>query len=83
VETTYCSTGFISGYIPKAFIDPTAKMFKLCTLWHLIIFFSWLCVLYVQIVATATSATYRTLVHACAGYLSSYSPSHVSQPTIS
>ncbi|XP_014516304.1 uncharacterized protein LOC106774021 isoform X1 [Vigna radiata var. radiata] len=29
-----------------------------------------------QIVATATSATYRTLVHACAGYLTSYSPSH-------
>ncbi|XP_004510166.1 uncharacterized protein [Cicer arietinum] len=29
-----------------------------------------------QIVATATSATYRSLLHACAGYLSSYSPSH-------
>ncbi|KAG5009705.1 hypothetical protein GYH30_018179 [Glycine max] len=29
-----------------------------------------------QIVATATSAAYRSLVHACAGYLSSYSPSH-------
>ncbi|XP_068470862.1 uncharacterized protein [Phaseolus vulgaris] len=29
-----------------------------------------------QIVATATSPTYRSLVHACAGYLSSYSPSH-------
>ncbi|RDY04904.1 hypothetical protein CR513_11313, partial [Mucuna pruriens] len=29
-----------------------------------------------QIVATATSATYRSLVHACAGYLSSYLPSH-------
>ncbi|XP_020235831.1 uncharacterized protein LOC109815494 isoform X2 [Cajanus cajan] len=29
-----------------------------------------------QVVATATSATYRSLVQACAGYLSSYSPSH-------
>ncbi|KHM98981.1 uncharacterized protein LOC114406426 isoform X1 [Glycine soja] len=29
-----------------------------------------------QIVATATSGAYRSLVHACAGYLSSYSPSH-------
>ncbi|KAL2319377.1 hypothetical protein Fmac_028346 [Flemingia macrophylla] len=29
-----------------------------------------------QIVATSTSATYRLLVQACAGYLSSYSPSH-------
>lgn len=29
-----------------------------------------------QIVATATSSTYRSLLHACAGYLSSYSPSH-------
>ncbi|KAK7285495.1 hypothetical protein RJT34_20268 [Clitoria ternatea] len=29
-----------------------------------------------QIVGTATSVTYRSLVHACAGYLSSYSPSH-------
>ncbi|XP_027334716.1 uncharacterized protein LOC113849198 isoform X2 [Abrus precatorius] len=29
-----------------------------------------------QIVATTTSASYRSLVHACAGYLSSYSPSH-------
>ncbi|KAK2405981.1 hypothetical protein QL285_041771 [Trifolium repens] len=29
-----------------------------------------------QIVATATSASYRSLLHACSGYLSSYSPSH-------
>ncbi|KAE9611172.1 hypothetical protein Lal_00012079 [Lupinus albus] len=29
-----------------------------------------------QIVLTATSATYRSLLHACAGYLASYSPSH-------
>ncbi|XP_061338809.1 uncharacterized protein LOC133285568 isoform X2 [Gastrolobium bilobum] len=29
-----------------------------------------------QIVAMATSTTYRSLLHACAGYLSSYSPSH-------
>ncbi|XP_020968410.1 uncharacterized protein LOC107617506 isoform X3 [Arachis ipaensis] len=29
-----------------------------------------------QIVATATSDAYRPLLHACAGYLSSYSPSH-------
>ncbi|CAL5195355.1 unnamed protein product [Lathyrus oleraceus] len=29
-----------------------------------------------QIIVTATSATHRSLLHACAGYLSSYSPSH-------
>ncbi|XP_057457891.1 uncharacterized protein LOC130748668 isoform X2 [Lotus japonicus] len=29
-----------------------------------------------QIVTTATSATYRSLLYSCAGYLSSYSPSH-------
>ncbi|CAJ1948824.1 unnamed protein product [Sphenostylis stenocarpa] len=29
-----------------------------------------------QIVASAISVTYQSLVHACAGYLSSYSPSH-------
>ncbi|KAI5344465.1 hypothetical protein L3X38_012342 [Prunus dulcis] len=29
-----------------------------------------------QIVATSCSSLYRPLLHACAGYLSSYSPSH-------
>lgn len=31
-----------------------------------------------QIVATSSSSVYRPLLHACAGYLSSYLPSHVS-----
>ena len=57
-------------------------MILLCSLWHLKLS-SHDCVYYVQIVATATSGAYRSLVHACAGYLSSYSPSHVSQATIS
>jgi hypothetical protein len=30
-----------------------------------------------QIVSTSASSLYRPLLHACAGYLSSFSPSHV------